>query len=184
MEELEYDDFTEQLKKINEKIEELENTDRLQEYLQLQKQASALQKNIYKSCKHILVYSKIEYACPEGRIYRWCGCIKCGLDNRVLDLEQYCLSSEQEAMLDYLQKYSFSGIHTGYACELTLAQSIYSKIKQAYPNIDDATAIKYFKNALDNIRNNKVNEGRQFSRVKRLSLNSNFKHLKVRYSST
>ena len=48
MEELEYDDFTEQLKKINEKIEELENTDRLQEYLQLQKQASALQKNIYK----------------------------------------------------------------------------------------------------------------------------------------
>ena len=63
-----------------------------------------------------------------------------------------------------------SGIDTKMFCDLDLAKAIYSKIREAHPNIDDETARKYFEIALDNIRNIKVTEERKANRAKRLLL--------------
>lgn len=79
-------------------------------------------------------------------------------------------------MYDYLRKNNcrIKGIETEIACDLDLAQAIYSKIKEAHPDIDDKTAIKYFEIALGDIRNIKVNENRKINRAKRLLLEPSF----------
>lgn len=66
------------------------------------------------------------------------------------------------------------GIYTKISCNLNLARAIYSKIKEAHPDIDDETATKYFKVALTNIRNTEVSDKRQKDRAKRLSLSPKF----------
>ena len=125
-----------------------------------------------------MVYSKIDYDYYEGRTYKSCGCIKCGLDNSVLNGERIWLSGSQKIMYDYLKKNylssDFGGIQTGILCDIDLAQAIYKKIKSNYPNIDDAQAIKFFKVSLKNIRNIKVNDERKVSRAKRLALSPDF----------
>ena len=54
-------------------------------------------------------------------------------------------------MHDYLEENpNLNGIQTNYACDLELAQTIYSRIKEVLPDINDETARKYFEIALDN----------------------------------
>lgn len=183
----EYDEIIKQIDKNNEKMKQLEEDEKVKEYFELKKQDETLQtqkkdayKNMkveeYESCEHILVYSKIEHDRIEGRTYKSCGCIKCGLDNSVLDLFIKHLSFNEKIMYEYLENHRFElgGIKTEISCDLALAQTIYSKIKEAHPDIDDKTAIKYFKSALDNIRNIEVSDERKLSRAKRLSLHSKF----------
>ena len=74
-----------------------------------------------------------------------------------------------------------SGIDTKMFCDLDLAKAIYSKIREAHPNIDDETARKYFEIALDNIKNIKVSDERKTSRAKRLSLSLKFYKWPGRY---
>ena len=47
----------------------------------------------------------------------------------------------------------WKGINTELTCNLNLATSIYSKIKETKPDIDDEVATKYFKVTLEDIRN-------------------------------
>ena len=85
------------------------------------------------------------------------------------------LTPEQKIMYNYMQdNYYDRGLHSERFCDLDLAMSIYRKIKEAHPDIDDKTALKYFEIALDNIRNIKVNDERKESRAKRLSLSNKF----------
>lgn len=128
----------------------------------------------YKCCEHILVYSEIDYDRYEGRTHRSCGCIKCGLDNSVLS-KKVGLTFYQMIMYDYLRKRHLMGKETKIACDLSLAQAIYSKIKETHPDINDEMAIKYFEIALNDIRNIKVSEERKTNRAKRLSLDPKFK---------
>ena len=181
----EYDEVTEQRKRIIEEIKPLEENDVVKKYFELKKQNEILyekQLTLYKEmkneeyecCEHVLVYSEIDYDRYEGRTYRSRGCIKCGLDNSVSKQRREWLSFYQKIMYDYLSKKYLSGMETKIACDLDLAQAIYSKIKETHPNIADEMAIKYFEIALDNIRNIKVSEERKTNRAKRLSLNPRF----------
>lgn len=183
----EYDEVTEEREKIIEKIRQLEESEILKEYFELTKQNESLynkQLSLYKdikyeeydSCEHILVDSKKDYDRWEGRTYRSKGCIKCGLDNSILDMDEKFLSPYGKIMYSYLRKKHLFGIETNIACDLELAKAIYSKIKQAHPDIDDETAIKYLENALNNIRGSKVSDDRKASRAKRLSLKPDFRN--------
>ena len=67
-----------------------------------------------------------------------------------------------------------------YICNIDLATSIYSRIMEAHPNIDDKLAIKYFKSALHNIRKKTVSEERQVARANRLSLYPTFKNWNIK----
>lgn len=78
-------------------------------------------------------------------------------------------------MYDYLSEKDLRGKETKIACNLDLAQAIYSKIKEMHPDIVDDMAVKYFEIALDNIRNIKASEERKTNRAKRLSLDPEFK---------
>jgi hypothetical protein len=135
-----------------------------------------LKKEEYSSCNHILVYSVIDYDRYEGRSYKRCGCIKCGLDGSVSSQSREYLPFSQKIMYDYLRKNHLRSKETNIACDLDLAHAIYSKVKEVHPDIDDDTAIGYFEIALNNIRNTKVSEDRKTNRAKRLSLGSKFKN--------
>ncbi len=134
----------------------------------------------FSSCNHIWVNTLCDYDRSEGRSYNYCGCIKCGLDQRVFHFLDYypdlsLLSLDQEIMYEFMRNHYYKGgIYTKVLCDLDLAKAIYSKIKEVHPDIDDETARKYFEIALDNIRNIKVSEERKISRAKRLSLMPKF----------
>ena len=182
----EYEEVKKRSVNVVNEIKQLENSDIVKRYLDLKKECdrlydkqislySAIKHEEYDECKHILVYSKVDFDRYEGRTYRYRGCIKCGLDNSVLGEENDYLLYSRKIMSNYLQKKHLEGITIDVCCDIDLATSIYSKIKEAHPNIDDKTAIKYFEIALDNIRNIEVNDERKVSRAKRLSLNPKFR---------
>lgn len=187
----EYDEIKEQSEKIIEEMKSLEENDVVKKYFELKKQSEKLyekqhklykkmKKKEYNRCRHILVYSKIERDSYEDRTYRSRGCIKCGLDDSVLEQNREWLPFSKKVMYDYLtelmEEYfrDFKGRETKIACDLDLAQEIYSKIKESHPDIDDDMAIKYFKVALNDIRNIEVSEKRKTNRAKRLSLDHEF----------
>lgn len=180
----EYDSTITQRNAIIAEIKKCEEDETVIRYNELKKQNEdlykqqrylykAMKEEEYSTCKHILVYSKIDYDGFEGRSDKSCGCIKCGLDNSVLDREQ--IYTDRIIMREYLEKHSLNGIKTKIVCDLDLAKAIYSRIKEEHSDIDDELAIEYFKNALENVRNTRVNEDRQASRARRLSLESDFK---------
>ena len=159
-------DVLDELKKTSNEIKELSSDEKVIQYNKLLSKKLDLdfkKKQIYEdlvfkrydSCKHILVYSKIDYDYIEGRSYKSCGCIKCGLDNSIKEEKYNWLNYNEKLMYNYLRKNYLSGINTEIACDLDLANSIYEKIKERNPDIDDETLIKYFRIELENIEKSK-----------------------------
>lgn len=192
IEKVEYNKIKEQRRKTLEEIYKLEETEEVRRYLELKEQESDLKeqedisykkmkKKNYKDCRHITIYTKIFDDYYEGKTYREVGCIKCGVDTSVLDYEKKYLSLSDQAIFDYVKSYSnvlFSSKPT-VSCDLSLATSIYSKILEKNPGIDDKLARKYFEIALDNIRNIKVSDERKRARAKRLGLRNNFNNWNI-----
>ena len=185
--EKEYNELVTEKNKIIDELNELKSKEIIKRYMKLKEENELLYNkqielykrikiNEYDNCKHILVYSKIEYDSFEERSYRSRGCIKCGLDNSVLDEDKRLLSFNKKIMYDYLRAGRYLSKKATYMCDIDLATAIYKRIKEVYPCIDDETATKYFEIALDNIRNIKVSKERKQSRAKRLGLNLNFKN--------
>lgn len=182
-----YEELKNQREKTIEELNQLREDDRVKRYIELQSKNEnlyneqialyqELKKEEYSSCNHILVYSEIDYDRYEGRSYKRCGCIKCGLDGSVSSQSREYLPFSQKIMYDYLRKNHLRGKETSITCDLDLAHAIYSKVKEVHPDIDDDTAIGYFEIALNNIRNTKVSEERKTNRAKRLSLGPKFKN--------
>lgn len=186
-----YEEIVSERKKLIAKINELANDDKVKKYFELCRQNDSLatqQKDLYKRirieeysyCNHIWVTTLHDYDSIEGRSYNYCGCMKCGLDQRVFHLMENChkldyLTLEQQIMYNFMYGSSYkSGIDTKVLCDLDLAKAIYAKIKEVYPDIDDEMARKYFEIALDNIRRTKVSDERKTNRAKRLLLNPKF----------
>ena len=187
-----YDKVFSERETIIKQISELENNNVVKKYLDLCSQKEQLtnqQKDLYEkmkfkeysSCEHIWV--NVFNFSGYDRTYRYNGCIKCGLDQSVLWLREEYGSNfstfvpfEKQVMFYFLRERFVSGTDTKIFCDLSLAKSIYSKIKEARPDIDDETAIKYLRVALDDIEKNKISDERKVSREKRLSLSPNFNH--------
>ena len=168
----EYTKMKELRRKIKDEIKLLEEDKNVRRYLELKKMLDySLNNEQYDLCKHVLVYSKV-YDDKNKR----CGCIKCGLDESILDENRDELSLNNKIMYDYLKNHHsrIDGINTGNKYDLRLARAIYFKLKEVYPNINDLKAIKYFEIALDNIRNIDVSNERKVSRAKRLALKPSF----------
>lgn len=183
----EYDRIACEMEQIHSELDELHNNESVKRYLELRKMSKRLLQeqiecvkkishNNYYECNHILVYSRIHYDSDKGRNYKSCGCIKCGLDSSVMSFGKEQLTLGEQIMYDYLvdNMDDFVGKNTNILCDISLAKKIYSKIVQSHPNIDDLTAIKYFENALNNIRCNDVSDERRENRAKRLSLSPKF----------
>lgn len=186
----EYEEIVKQREEIINKIRIFEESAVIKDYLELTEENKRLyeeqlnlyediKKDEYASCEHISVYSNINYDRYEGRTYKSCGCIKCGLDTSVLDCDSDILSFNKKIMYVFLKSQPMfdgrpKGINTEIACDLDLAQAIYSKIKEAHPNIDDKMATKYFEIELENIRNISESEREEMIRERRLPLNPNF----------
>ena len=187
----EYEKIVEERKKVLNEIDTLKENDIVKKYFELCKRNSNLSRtedelysqiktDDYTCCNHIWVNVLKDYDDYEGHTEVYWGCMKCGLDEKVIYLMEYnynykSLDRDQKIMYNYIQdNYYNRGIHSKKFCNLDLAMSIYRKIKEKHPNIDDKTALKYFEIALDNIRNIKVSDERKQSRSKRLSLGTKF----------
>ena len=186
-----YKKITEQRKNISIELKELLENESVKRYFELcnkDKNLAFQQREVYENikneqylkCNHIWVNTLKDYDSYEGRTETYCGCIKCGLDERVIYMMEYnpdcsALTEDQKIMYKIMNDgYYKKGINTNVNCNLELAMAIYKRIKEKYPNIQDGLARKYFEIALDNIRNIQVNDERKKSRAKRLSLNENF----------
>lgn len=172
---------------IQKELDDLQKNEVVKKYFELCEKEKELRKqqkrlytklknNEFATCNHIWITSRKEYDNCEGRLEKFCGCIKCGLDEVVLDRKRQYLPLELKIMYDFMMayRYDYKGIRLGVVCDLELAMAIYSKIKKNHPNIDDETACRYFEIALDHIRNIEVSEKRKVNRAKRLSLNPKF----------
>lgn len=183
-----YEEMLSEMKKINSRLEELMEDKQVQEYLALDGRRMELEpellnlhtdrkKEEFSKCSHIWIPVSKNVDYYEGRSDIDYGCMKCGLDQRVLSASYpKFLSVDDKIMYNYLrQHYAIhQGIKSHTLCDLDLARSMYSKIVEYHPEIDDVTALKYFEIALDNMRNIRVNDDRKESRVKRLMLKPGF----------
>ncbi len=184
--EKEYKEISEETDKAYDELILLMKDPKVQEYFAKRKEyydlffkKEDLYKNIkikkYDKCKHITVISRIDYDRFEGRKYVNRGCIKCGLDGSVLDMNrEYIQDKDTQIMYDYLKHNYIDGERLDIICDLDLAMAICSKIKETHKKISDERLIEYFKYALYGIRNNYVNEDRKEDRAKRLSLKPGF----------
>ena len=136
-----------------------------------------MQNETYDKCNHILVYTKINED-VRGRVYKKCGCIKCGLDENIINNDN--LTFEEKVMENYLKKHNnyINGKDLKIECDLSLGMAIYSKLKEKYPDIDDSKAIRYFKYAIKHIKFVEVSEKRKQNRAKRLLLSPTFDNWK------
>ena len=183
-----YEEMLSEMKKINSRLEELMEDKQVQEYLALDGRRMELEpellnlhtdmkKEEFSKCSHIWIPVSKNVDYYEGRSDIDYGCMKCGLDQRVLSASYpEFLSVDDKIMYNYLrQHYAIhQGIKSHTLCDLDLARSMYSKIVEYHPDIDDVTALKYFEIALDNMRNIRVTDDRKESRVKRLMLKPGF----------
>ena len=187
----EYEKVTLERECVAEKINALSQDEKIKEYFSLCKLNEELankQKDLYKSmkvseyssCNHIWVTILHDSDSAEGRSYKYHGCIKCGLNEMPFYLMEWCrtpdeLKLDDRIMYDLLKnQLSLKGTNTYLFCDLKLAKAIYSKIKEAHPDISDETAVKYLRVALYFMRNVKVTDERKVNRAKRLSLNPNY----------
>lgn len=176
--------------KLLEEIEIMKKDDSVVKYCCLQEKCKALdeqfrtiyiQKKLqeYNSCNHLWIEMPSEEYSP---IYvNAVGCIKCGVDTGIRKKKKKMedMSLEEQAILEY----SKVGINRSLdfvdvVCDLNLGRAIFNKINEQYPCLDNRTLAQYFVTALQDIRNIKVNEERQKSRVKRMGLSKDFKSWK------
>lgn len=162
-----------------ERVKELEEDDKVKEYLELREMNRILSLQLcilrdkikrkeYAECNHIWVVLS-----DDGRGHEYCGCIKCGLDERVRRESNLSVLSNEEIVMKEFMRFNYyeKGYYSSFPCNLQLARAIYSKIKENYPDIDDETALKYFETAIGKIR---INSKKGFTRVRRLGLNPYF----------
>lgn len=124
---------------------------------------------IYDNCDHFIVLSDDNYDSLEGRHNYSYGCVKCGLNTRVLGELGY----DYDLPGNVMQKYFSSGRHLtckyksdlridvgrySYYGGFKLAQKFYRDILYKYPNIDDddldkALKGKFYKVSREDIKN-------------------------------
>lgn len=170
-----YNKLLSDLKDIELEKSTLEENEIVKRYLQLKKDITKLQNKkikIYKEmkyqeydkCNHILIYSKIENDPHESRTYKYRGCIKCGLDESVLDAD-YTLSFDEQIKYDYLISKGIRyihGIQTDVVNNLEKAQLYYQKLKSKYQYEDDEEFAKYFEMCI----NTKSQKGNAKTKIK------------------
>ena len=184
-----YNKLVSDIENVNNELTVLEEDSEVRKYIELKKKSEELYNrkvklyrefkyDEYNTCNHILISTRVNYDKSSGHFCRSVGCIKCGLDNSVIDCDRDLLTEEEKIKYDYLIEYNvkLEGLQTNILCDIDLATEIYCRIKRANPNIDDIIGCKYFEIALDNIRNIKVSKERKESRIKRLSLKPGFKN--------
>ena len=187
----EYERLNKEKSNVAKEMSKLKENEIVKQYLELQDKMISLdlkqkelsgtikKKQEYETCDHIWVVTSRSYDSYEGRKYLYHGCVKCGLDQRVLEIAEESgtkfFSDDDKLIYDVFKSQNYKkGKSTDIICDLELATAIYNKILEYYPNIDDDTAIKYLGIALDNIRNIEVSEERKMGRAKRLGLSKNF----------
>ena len=170
-----YDNISNERQQIIKELEELSQSEVLKRYFELTKRDDKLsleQEKIiteirnheYGCCDHVLVMTSQDYDTYEGRSQKYYGCIKCGLTEEVYRKVGYgmdLLNFEEKIMYKFLRDNFLSGKHINILCDLDLARSIYNKLKENNPDIDEETLYKCFKISLDN-------EKKQ-SKIKRLN---------------
>lgn len=150
--------------KLEEELKQLEETDILKIYKELQRSKKEVEKKIYEyhrkiefkkydKCDHIYVMIKRKGEQQIRRIYLPKICIKCGLDESTKSGLYKYLSLEEKIMKDYLIKHPILNRNCIYVfCEPDLAKLIYLKLKENNLAQDDDMLIKNFISIVKNLK--------------------------------
>lgn len=145
---------------IDKEIKSLEENDVVKRYLELcrarednysknNKIYKKMLRKRYQTCNHALVESYCKnYGDYEGRSYHYYGCIKCGLDESVIDREYNYFSIEEKVMYELLRENNFeylNGVRLGVSYDLKKSMHLYEKIKQNNPELSEEALIEIFK---------------------------------------
>lgn len=190
---LKYEQIRLKRKIIKEEINKLETNRIIKRYFYLRAENDELtyeEEKIYKelkiqeysTCNHIWIKTLCDPDIDEEDLKdSYCGCIKCGLNEKAFymikwyDYRPDDLELDDRIMYDFFRNhYVNHEIYDNLFCNLDLAKAIYLKIKEAHPGINDETAIKYLHAALHFIRDIRVSDERKVSRAKRLSLTPDY----------
>ena len=131
----------------------------------------AMRNEEFDNCQHLLVCTDNE----DGLAHVKYGCIKCGLDNRILSKDRELLFFPDRVMYDYLRKHYLRGPDLGIRCDVKFGMAIYQKIKDAHPEMSEEELAYCFVSAIHNMRTKDVSEERQLARMKRLCLTEEYK---------
>ena len=154
----EYKEKINEWEEVKQEIRRLKQYKTVKRYLELEEESKIINKDLnnlykkilyerYSNCNHILVMSDYDYDSYEGRSYRYYGCIKCGLDEGVIN-RGYGLNKEENTMLELMNEYEvhrIGGKQTGIACELSDARELYNEIIENDKDLSDDEIISIFK---------------------------------------
>ena len=187
-----YEQTIKELESIEKEYNELKNDEKVKRFNTIQEYREILisnKNNIYKkmkleeysNCNHLLITtSKNQSKLDRNKEIKYCSCLKCGLNEKVLNVDNWYLDYDQltfdeQIMFDFFEKKSIDKDNiTDIESDFELAKAVYDKIKEKYPNISDRRTIKYLGIALDNISNIRMTDARKESRIKRLGLKKDF----------
>ena len=152
----EYQKYKEERAKICKKIVKLEQKPDVAKYRQLKLMNRKLKEHedlLYKqmmfeeydNCDHVLIYTTEDTEKRSGRIYKYCGCIKCGLDESIKIPKDTKLKLTQQTQLDYLRTHDLKGTQIEIDCDIDTACEICKGILKENKNIDDKALISLFK---------------------------------------
>lgn len=135
-----YLEVQEELTKKNKKIKELEKNNKKVEY---------------NKCNHIFIGD-------EENAY----CLNCGLDSSVLNYDISDLNEQQRIMYEYLFENDVDTTDV-IECDLELGKSVYKRIKEERPEIDDVLVRRCLEKTINDIKKD------ENKRAKRLTFNPN-----------
>lgn len=107
----------------------------------------------YDNCNHILIYSKIKNDSSNGYIHSYQGCIKCGLDESVIDKNN--LTHDEQIKYDYLKCKGIRNLHgikIDVDEDLSIVQKLYMLIKKEHPTISDDIVVQYLEYIMNNAK--------------------------------
>lgn len=126
----------------------------------------------FDQCNHILIHTSFN---SEG--LSRCGCIKCGLDNAILDRykgydwNNFDIKTQLDdlIMLNYLKSHTLKGrMILPYHCDSKIANEMYNSIQRKHPEIGENETLKYFLKALNNMIHKKSTDKIKLRRAERL----------------
>lgn len=171
------DSLVEQIKDIDSELETIGENDLIKRYnmlLMRRKYLNGVKKEEYEyerkrqflDCNHIFV--------DDGFGSKFC--IKCGLDTIYNHLEYVNydnLSFDEQIMFDYMlnssNEYKDGRTYNNeYNLDKELIRSIYLRLKEEYPNLDEEAIFRYLDASLHNIATKDKDEEENIKRIRRL----------------
>ena len=151
-------ELLDELNETEKSLIDLEKNELIQKYLELQEKIgslktfySRLKKQEYCECNHFIVYSQHDDIFEGSNSNKW-ACVKCGLNNDNLKKIFYSMPEDQQIKLNNIISQAL--LSNNFQVEnIEECYSMYQKIANQNPDLDEDALIMLFKEAIKEKQN-------------------------------